>query len=128
MKTMREARNSKGFTQIQLSEIIDYTQVAISRIESGVVIANQTTKVKIEQALNERINWLDAEPILESMILSDWIKCEMLFRLLIQKINGLVEKNEREEFLETIIKYLRKLKHHNVNEKDNEKSETKIYF
>ena len=126
MKTMREARNSKGYTQIQLSEIIGLTQVSISRIESGVVIANQTTKVKIEQALNERINWLDSEPILKNMILSDWIEVEMLFRLLVQKTNGLVEKNEREEFLETIIRYLRKMKQ-KTNEKDTEKPRSKIY-
>lgn len=86
------------------------SSAALSRLEQGHTVGKVSTKINIQQALNDRINWLDAEPILDNAILSEWIECEMLFRLLVQKINGLVEKNEREEFLNTAGRYFRRMK------------------
>ena len=112
MRSLKKTRKAKGFTLRELSEATGLSSAAISRLEQGHTVGKVSTKVRIEQALKERINWLSSEPILENVILSDWIECEMLFRLLVQKINGLVEKNERREFIDTIGRYLRKIKRH----------------
>jgi transcriptional regulator with XRE-family HTH domain len=110
MRCLKNARKASGLTLHELSEATGLSPVALSRLEQGHTVGKLSTKIRVEQALDTRINWLDSEPILKNSILSDWLECEMLFRLLVQKVNGLVEKNERQEFIDTAGRYLRRMK------------------
>ncbi len=110
MRTLKATRAAKKLTYRALSEMTGVHEVNLNRIELGRAVPNVTTRVKIEVALGEPINFLDGSLVDEKAILSEWYDVEALFRLMVQRVNGLVEPGERTEFINTALRYIRRMK------------------
>ncbi len=57
MITLKEARLKNNLTQGELARQIDSDQYTVANIELGKTKPRKSTKLKIETALNEQIDW-----------------------------------------------------------------------
>ena len=113
MLTLKQLKAKKKLTFEQLSEMTGVHTVNLNRIEKGQAIPILSTREKIEKALGQQINWLDSQKVPEQAVLSNWLECEQIFRKLMECVNGLTQPGERQEFMDTAGRYLRRMKKHN---------------
>jgi len=66
MKTLRETRLEKGWSQKRLAAETGVTQANLSLYENGSAVANPENKQKIEKALGAYVDWFTRERLLIS--------------------------------------------------------------
>jgi transcriptional regulator with XRE-family HTH domain len=110
MKNLREIRKEKGMTLIGVSRQLGLTNVCLHEYELGKHSPGIEWRHLLENFYGTKINWLDI-PINMSPRPYEvsWYDCERNFRWDVHQIASM-PKDEKNVFIETIIKQLNKLK------------------
>ena len=56
---LKQARMSKGLTQVQLAELVETTQAVISYLENGRRFPTAATRDQLEAALGMSVDWIE---------------------------------------------------------------------
>lgn len=56
---LKKARSNRNLTQRQLAELAGVSQVAIHLLEHGKMVGKAKTRIRIEQILNAKIDWMN---------------------------------------------------------------------
>lgn len=91
MKTLREIRVEKGWTQEEMGALLGMHRVLISRIENGKELPYKTTKKMIENIIG-RVDWIGTAQNLPKRQ-PDYYEAEAL----IEKLVMITKKMKREE-------------------------------
>ncbi len=109
METLRQARKNKGYSLRNLRELSGITVPHLSWLENGKVLPSLVTRARLEEILEERINWLDVSfQITAREPSADWDDCERDFRYLLKSVKSLPE-TERNEFIKSAKRHLNSL-------------------
>jgi transcriptional regulator with XRE-family HTH domain len=105
---LRQARENKRMTQVELAEATDLSQTQVSHIELGKCSPRPTTMRRIEKALGARVNWLTTKGVCsyQEGELSTWEHVDQTFRKALREINGL-QNAERREFIKLARQYMK---------------------
>ena len=110
MKSLRETRQNKNLSLIDLNQLTNTAPITLSLMERGVHTPKPIMRKRIGRILGFNINYLDVPTIKIDPIQppADWMKCERKFRYLIRCIASLPE-DERKAFVQTAGKHLQAL-------------------
>jgi transcriptional regulator with XRE-family HTH domain len=103
MRSLREIRQQKKLTLEEISSLTGLTVPHLSWIETGKVVPNLHTKIRLERIFGD-IDFLIVD---NRSVASDYISCEYEFKYLMMMIKGLPEA-ERNQFTTAAIKHLTK--------------------
>jgi len=107
MKDLRTIRKELKLRQADLAEFSGVSYVSISRIESGETVPRNDIRQKIENSLNQRVNWLATCGLKKRRQgqMSSWEHAEQKLREALQEVYSL-QKDERLDFFELAHDYL----------------------
>jgi len=107
MRDLKINRKRRGWTQNQLAEEAELSNITISQIELGNVAPKAEVRRKIEKALGERVDWLTTRGLRTNIPnkATSWELVEQNFRGALYMINSL-QRDEIEEFFEVAQHYL----------------------
>ena len=101
---LKDLRKRTKLSQDQLAKLSGSNQVTISLLETGKVTPNSDTRMKLEKALGQRINWLDGKGFARFHN-QDFSELEERFRKVLYDVNFLQEQ-DRIDFLAIAQTYL----------------------
>ena len=107
MNDLRKLRKERGWTQQELAERADLSNVTISALELGNKSPRAEVRRKIEKALKRRVDWLSTIGIdtRKNGEMVAWEAVEQRFREALSEIRGL-QSGEQKEFLQVAHHYL----------------------
>ena len=114
--TLFEARNKKNLSQMELALKAGITQATLSSIERGRAIPHSSTRLKLEQALGIKVDWIATRlegPLTRGGFLerTDAVECVINSIAIYVQSGQMRERSERFSFLRKFInKYEKKLK------------------
>lgn len=108
MRTLRDIRQEKKLTLEDISSLTGLTIPHLSWIETGKIVPNIHTKIRLERIFGDNIDFMVVDDS-DNSANSDYMSCEHQFKYLIRMIKYLPEA-ERNQFITSAIKHLTKVK------------------
>ena len=96
MKKLSEIRAALGYTQLDLARLTSLSQSRISMIESGRTFPNAITRLRIQQALEQPVDWIATKLSGEKVNLSNVPKQETHEDIIIRQMEVFAKQAESE--------------------------------
>jgi transcriptional regulator with XRE-family HTH domain len=117
MKSLKQLRQEKGLTLIEVEKLSGINNVQLNEFETGKHIPGVTNRKMLENFYGEKINFLDVPiKVIQREPASDWNDTEREFRYLLKMVASL-PSDEMESFCRTSSYHLDRL-WKNINENE----------